>query len=141
MFIHKYNTCNKENCCTLCLLLMVERYQLGLAASMCFSIEAKHSLFPHAGVLRLRIYCSSYFFMDSSQWLPAPSYINNFTRWLKHYGFRMEYLQPENKIICLDTDLSSLYFKNRGNCFYQEGSELSYLNRNTRIFGRLNWYA
>lgn len=136
MFIHKYNTCNKENCCTLCLLLMVERYQLGLAASMCFSIEAKHSLFPHAGVLRLRIYCSSYFFMDSSQWLPAPSYINNFTRWLKHYGFRMEYLQPENKIIMFGHRFIITLFENRGNCFYQEGSELFYLNRNTRIFGR-----
>lgn len=29
-------------------------------------------------------------------------------------------------------------FENRGKCFYQEGSELSYLNGNTRIFGRLN---
>lgn len=139
MFIHKYNTCNKENCCTLCLLLMVERYQLGLAASMRFSIEAKHSLFPHAGVLRLRIYCSSYFFMDSSQWLPAPSYINNFTRWLKHYGFRVDYLKPENNMFGHRFIIT--LFENRGNCFYQEGSELSYVNRNTRIFGRLNWYA
>lgn len=136
MFIHKYNTCNKENCCTLCLLLMVERYQLGLAASMCFSIEAKHSLFPHAGVLRLRIYCSSYFFMDSSQWLPAPSYINNFTRWLKHYGFRMEYLEPENKIICLDTDLSSLYLKTEVIVFTKKGANcLTLIERHAYLDG------